>query len=200
MPKLVESIKVSNGVIHLPELHNERFNLARQRLFGPTDPIRLQDRLNVPENARVGLFKCRVVYEKNIEAVEWHRYTLPGIRRLKVVEAGPDLDYALKYTDRSQLAQLYARRGDCDEILILKNGELTDASFANLVFDDGDRLLTPANPLLKGVKRAYYLSQNQILERRITMADLPSFQSVHLINAMLDLGDCRVDCADIRLD
>ncbi|HMQ63951.1 MAG TPA: aminotransferase class IV [Flavilitoribacter sp.] len=200
MPKLVESIKVLNGAIRLLDLHNERLNQARQRLFGTTDFIRLENHLQVPENCQAGLFKCRVVYEKAVESVEWIPYKLPVIHSLRVVEAGSGLDYSLKFTDRSELARLHARRGDCDEVLILKDGELTDASFANLVFDDGDRYWTPLNPLLKGVKRAYYLSQNRIFERRITLADLPSFQSVHLINAMLDLGDCRVDCADIRLD
>ena len=75
------------------------------------------------------------------------------------------------------------------EILILKNGLITDVSFANIAFYDGKGWYTPDSPLLKGTKRAYYIEKGLLIEKRISPADLPKYQKARLINAMLDLED-----------
>ncbi len=196
MHHLIESIKILDGRIHLPDLHNERLNRSRRTLLGETvAPIYLEDQIRIPENCREGLFKCRVLYSMGIDQIEFVPYKLPVIRTLRVVAGEPE--YAHKYADRRALNDLYAQRGDCDDILILKNGEFTDSWFANLVFDDGRHLWTPERPLLEGVKRAFYLQEGRIRPARITPEDLARFQAVHLINAMLDLEDCRVGMGEV---
>ncbi len=55
---------------------------------------------------------------------------------------------------------------------------------------------TPANPLLKGTKREYYIDHKMILQRDIKVTDLRMFKKARLINAMLDLEDG----ADILID
>jgi 4-amino-4-deoxychorismate lyase len=45
----------------------------------------------------------------------------------------------------------------CDDIIIVRNGFVTDASYANLIFRKGDEWFTPATFLLAGTMRAFLL-------------------------------------------
>jgi 4-amino-4-deoxychorismate lyase len=96
------------------------------------------------------------------------------------------IQYEHKFLDRSCLDKLFETTL-ADDVLIVKNGLLTDTSFANIVFFDGDRWVTPSTPLLHGTKREYYLEIGRIKEVELTVDDLPRFQKAMLINAMLDL-------------
>jgi 4-amino-4-deoxychorismate lyase len=70
----------------------------------------------------------------------------------------------------------------CD-IIIIKNGLVTDTSFSNICFYDGTRWLTPAKPLLKGTMRAYLLSKNLIIEKDISVEIIKSYKKLRFINA-----------------
>jgi 4-amino-4-deoxychorismate lyase len=83
------------------------------------------------------------------------------------------------------LLELLAKRGDCDDILIVKNGYITDTSFSNIVFFDGDKWVTPARPLLRGTMRESLLKTNYIEETDILVNDLKKFTIARLVNAML---------------
>ena len=81
------------------------------------------------------------------------------------------------------------QKGDADDIIIVKNGLITDSSFANLLFFNGLQWLTPAQPLLKGTQRAKLLEQEQVITAEIRTADLSNFIKVRLVNAMLRFED-----------
>jgi 4-amino-4-deoxychorismate lyase len=104
------------------------------------------------------------------------------------VEADAELDYHLKYLDRTALTQLSAQRGDCDEVLIVKDGFVTDTSFSNVVFTDGMRFVTPDTYLLPGTMRAMLLRSGAIVEAPVRVEDIGRFTHVSLINAMLPMG------------
>ena len=117
------------------------------------------------------------------------------IKSLRIV-SGEDIDYHLKKNDRSDLMRLASLRGDCDEIIICRNdGIITDTSYSNLVFITADRqLLTPSDPLLKGVMSKSLLDSGVIKEARLTCADILSGKSIThavMINAMLPLDLSR---------
>jgi 4-amino-4-deoxychorismate lyase len=80
------------------------------------------------------------------------------IESLKLVEDNT-ISYRHKYSDRSHLLELMNMRGDCDDILIVKDGYITDTSFSNIVFFDGDKWVTPARPLLRGTMRESLLTK-----------------------------------------
>ena len=66
-----------------------------------------------------------------------------------------DICYPYKYTDRDNINRLIELRGDCDDILIIKNGMVTDSSYANVVFRDlNGNWVTPSTFLLPGTIRA----------------------------------------------
>ena len=184
-PRFSEVIKVVDGIFSNLPLHAARM-AGTAGCFGYTaPPLELPP---VPEDLRRGLVKCRLVYGRDIEAVEFSRYSFRRINNLALVK-GDELDYAHKSIDRRALTDLVAA-AEADEVLIVKNGLITDTSFSNVVFEDGrGRLTTPRRPLLAGVKRETLLRRGLIREAEISPADLPGFRAVYLINAMIDLED-----------
>jgi len=133
-------------------------------------------------------YKCRVVYSRADISIQFIPYTPKVILQLKVVSQD-HIDYHYKSTDRKAFEVLTNGLASDTEILIFKNGLLTDSSFSNLALYDGNTWWTPKSPLLSGVHRRHLLDNRTLKEVDITMADLPSFQKIKLINAMMDWED-----------
>jgi 4-amino-4-deoxychorismate lyase len=95
-----------------------------------------------------------------------------------------DIDYNLKYADRSALEALKAERPDADDVLIVKNGYVTDTTIANIAFFDGERWLTPATPLLEGTTRARLIDEGVLTPAPIRYDAIDHFKSVALFNAL----------------
>ena len=68
----------------------------------------------------------------------------------------------------------------CDDILIVKQGFITDTSYSNVLFYNGKEWLTPTHPLLKGTQRASLLDQEIIRVAEIRLEDLHHFKKVTL--------------------
>lgn len=182
---LFETIKIQDRQPRNLEYHNRRMNESRRTLFGCADGIRLEEFVLVPAELDSDLFKCRVIYNESIVQVQFEKYLPRIIKTLQLVQAD-SIQYHHKFLDRACLDQLM-KTTQADDVLLVKNGLLTDTSIANIVFFDGDRWVTPATPLLCGTKRENYLECKRIVEEKLTVADLPRFQKAVLINAMLDL-------------
>lgn len=182
---LFETVKIENGQIINPGYHNNRMNHSRHMLFGETNPLDIRNYVVIPDTCRDGIFRCRVDYAAAIEKVEITSYKIKNISTLKVVFSD-GINYNHKYSDRSAFDTLLERKEGCDDIIIVKNSFVTDASFANLVFFDGNNWLTPSTPLLPGTKRQYLLDRKVISEAEIRYSDLQKFSKVSLINAMRD--------------
>ena len=136
MYQLVESLKLKDGIIQNLDYHQSRMNSSREELFPGAELLELSDVLSIPEDCQIGLYKIRVVYNRSIEKIEIEPYQLRSIQSLKVVHH-ESVDYHLKYTDRQVLQELYAQRGSCDDVLIIKNGFVSDSFMANVLFFDG---------------------------------------------------------------
>ncbi len=188
MSQLVESLKLKDGVIQNLQYHQNRLNHAMNELFPDAEKIDLIKAILVPGNYNSGVFKVRVLYEDSIEKIEIEPYTFRIIQSLKVVHH-ESVDYHLKYTDRQVLQQLFVKRGDCDDIIIIKNGLVTDSFAANLLFFDGETWFTPTTPLLQGTKRQLLIDQGIISEKEIREEDISDFQKVGLINALIDFEE-----------
>lgn len=190
MSRLFETIKVSNKKLFNLSFHNERMNRSRRELFECSDQIDLEKILHVPEEIGSGVYKCRVIYEKEIEKIEWAEYTPKKIERLKIIEAD-EINYSYKFFDREIFNTLLkqAGTGENEEILIIKNGKITDTSYSNIVLFDGKEWHTPAEPLLKGTQRAKLISEKKIIEKEIVLNDLKLYKEIKLINAMLEFEE-----------
>jgi 4-amino-4-deoxychorismate lyase len=191
MSPLVESIKLKDGKLFNLGYHQTRMNGALAELFPEATVIDLASVISIPENCMSGTFKVRVLYGPTVETIEIEPYQFRTIQSLKVVHH-ESIDYHLKYTDRQILQHLFAQRDNADDIVIVKNGLVTDAFAANLIFFDGQKWVTPNTPLLKGTQRQYLLDQGIISETEIKESDISSFQKVGLINAMVSFKDMPV--------
>jgi 4-amino-4-deoxychorismate lyase len=187
MSRLLESIRCEKGELQNLRFHQTRMNDAVQALFSTNNNISLE-KISVPEHCKRGLFKCRIIYREKIENIEFIPYQFPKIQALKLI-LDNEIDYALKFANRSNINLLFDKKGECDDILIVKNGLITDTSYANILFFNGKNWLTPALPLLKGTQRARLLSEEKIITADIRSGDLPQFQKVRLINAMMRFED-----------
>lgn len=188
MYQLVETIKCNNGKLSNLRYHQARFNLTRRSLFRLKDEISLEKTIQIPKECRTGLFRCRVIYGEQIEKIEFHQHQYRTVNSLKLIKAN-DLDYHFKFTNREKLNALFEQRETCDDILIVKNGFITDSFIANVVFFDGRKWWTPDTPLLPGTQRARLIHEKKISVCPVTPADLPNYQKAGLINAMQDLDN-----------
>lgn len=173
-----EVIRVQDGMVQNLPLHRARM----ERTVG--HPIELK--IDPPRTC--GRVKCRVVYDaEGVRSVEFAPYIIRRIEKVAIVH-DDEINYALKSTDRRRLNEL---RGKYDDVIIIKNGLVTDSSFANIVIEKGG-LFTSSTPLLRGTKREQLLREGVITEREVREEDLQTAARIHFINAMIDLNECTI--------
>lgn len=186
MFQLVESICIENKELQLIDLHNQRLNRSLQELFSCIATIDLAQIVQIPTKLNNQRYKCRVTTNdgQNFE-YEIIPYQQRIIQSLQIVHCN-EIDYHIKTTNRKKLDELYALRNGCDDILIVRNGLLTDSWAANILVFDGLQWITPQTPLLKGVQRAHLLKTNKISEQHIPVDSLIRYQKIKLVNAMIN--------------
>ena len=183
MHKFFETIRIEDGRVCNIEWHQKRYERT-VRYFGGKKLFSLAELINVPDDR--GLFRCKLIYTSNeIVDISYFPYKKRSISSLRLVEAD-DIDYSYKYFDRSGLDALFAKREECDEVFIVKNGLVSDTTIANVAFFDGREWITPASPLLEGTTRARYIEEKKIVPKEITPRMLGSFTKIALLNAMID--------------
>lgn len=183
MSLLFETIRLQDGILQNIEYHNIRLNHSRKSLYKSPDEINLEQIIKIPATCKTGLYKCRVVYSKEVKNIEFEPYLPHVVKSLRLIEDN-QISYNYKYTNRGSLNTLLTKRERFDEILIVKKGFITDTSYSNIIFFDGEKWVTPSTPLLPGTMRSFLLEKNLITERPIKVVDLKSFQKARLINAM----------------
>jgi 4-amino-4-deoxychorismate lyase len=186
MSRLLETMMIVDGSVRNAKYHNARMNNSRRALFQSSDELDVRD-LPKGANGLRGLIRCRLIYAETILAVSYEPYIRQPIRSLRLVRRD-EISYPYKFEDRSQLAEALQYRNGCDDILIVKQGKITDTSFANVLFFRENVWITPAEPLLKGTMRASLLDRGMIVEDEVRTADLKNFSQIMLINALRDFN------------
>lgn len=196
MSRLVESIRISQGKFWNLDLHEARANLSRKTLFGISEPINLRASLADKIPAGRATCKCRVLYGESVEEISITPYRIRSVHSAMAVICD-DIDYSFKYEERPALDKLFALREMCSEIIIIKNGLVTDAYYYNLLFEKSGRLFTPATPLLAGVQRQKMLSESSVQATDIKAEDMAKYDRVHFINALTLPGKAVISARDI---
>jgi 4-amino-4-deoxychorismate lyase len=189
--KLLETIKFEDGHFANLELHSKRMNNARKKLFNTDERIDLISTLRHLETSDSNInriYKCRILYGRQVEKIEMLPYSFPTIKTLRLIP-GDTVDYTFKYADRHEIDKLFAQRKNCDDILIVKNNLISDTSFCNVLFFNGKTWLTPEKPLLKGVQRQYLIDNELVETANINVYDLHNFEKLRLVNAMVSFED-----------
>lgn len=195
---MIESIRVFNRKVSHIRWHNERCNASRKSLFGCSDLIDLRKIIKIPDDLPDGLFKCRIIYSSKIEDIRFEPYTVRNIRKLKAVNTD-NIEYPFKFLERPELDALYSMRNEADEILIIKNGLLTDAYYYNVLIQIDGQYYTPARPLLKGTRLQSLRQSLSITPADITVDMLMRSNAITLINAMTPPGAIMVKPEDVIL-
>ena len=177
---LLETIKIEDGKIYNLPYHQNRCNQSRQTLFQSTDTLELSSIINPP---KVGLYRCRILYGEALHSIDYIPYIPKKIHTLKIVSS--DIEYNLKYANRDALNALLESNKDVDEVIIEKDGYLTDTTISNIAFYDGKQWVTPEKPLLKGTMRAKLIDEGFLQTKDIKREDLPHYSQVALMNAMI---------------
>lgn len=183
-PAFFETFKLLNSELCNTEFHLERVRKTQAAFFpeGRFDINEVYDALSdYPE----GLFKVRVNYDSAITDIRADLYEIQPHRKVGFLDIG-DFDYSFKFADRSFFRESLERYPDCDDILFLKDGCLTDTTYCNLALFDGNEWVTPATFLLPGTKRAALIHSGALREASVTLQDLPGFEALAFINAMRD--------------
>jgi len=183
---LLETIRCEEGRPAHLEYHQQRAERSLRQLGYPLH-LDLSALIAPPDNA---LYRCRVLYDAASARAEYIPYQTKTVQTLQLIQADT-LDYALKYADRAELEYLFAQRRGADDILIVKNGLITDTSIANIAFFNGAQWLTPKRPLLAGTTRERLLDEKRIIESDIAPDDLADFEAFALLNAMVGFQNVK---------
>lgn len=172
-----ETIKCEdNEILHLP-YHEKRiantigknFNL-REYIYPISDE----------------LLRCKVIYnDDEIIDITYTPYTKKSIKTFQIIYDN-NIQYNFKYLDRKKIDKLVKEKQNADDIIILKNGLVTDTSIANIAVNIDDQWYTPKKPLLPGTTLLRYLDKNIIKEVDITVEELQKAKKIALLNAMVD--------------
>ncbi len=197
MCPFVETICVEDGEPQALGYHQQRMNRTRQTFYPDAQALDLSVyvRSTLPTICP-GRWKCRVVYDEAFQEVTYVPYQLRAVVSLRLVE-NDEIDYRYKSTDRSGLVQAFACRGAADDVLIVKNGLLTDTSIGNVALWREGSWYTPASPLLAGTKRQRLIEEGLLQEADIFATDLEHYSRISVFNALIDFGELVVDVKNV---
>jgi len=179
-----ETLRLLNGELCQVEFHLERVQKT-QEVFFTGAGFEVNALYNAIKDYPEGLFKVRVDYDSAITGIRVDMYEIQPHRKLGIVDAG-DFSYPFKFADRDFFRETLNGCPDCDDVLFLKDGCVTDTTYCNIALFDGREWVTPATFLLPGTKRAALLHSGALRETRVTVHDLPGYQAIAFINAMRD--------------
>lgn len=189
MSQFIETMRIENGQVKLIDYHTVRLNETRKAFYCADNEIDLKSYIKIPENFKKGIVKCKVEYAIEILDIHYSLYIPKNISTLKLMESG--IDYTYKSVNRMELEMLQKKALPADDVLIVKNGKISDTSFSNIIFYSNGQWYTPDSPLLEGVQREFLLNKGLIEEIEIRKEDLKNFDYCMLINAMLPFDSSR---------
>lgn len=188
MYPLFETIAIVNFDAPYIAFHQQRMNESFLHLFHQPNCVQLDEVLKQTSISSAQLYKWRIEY-----GVDGYRSTIElyqprVIQKISFHEISADFDYSLKYNNRLLFEEIKQQYPLCDEVILLKNGFLTDSLYANLVveFKNDAGLYTPSTPLLKGTHRKRLLEEGLLKEKSIKIDEISDVKSILFINAMVN--------------
>jgi len=179
MSLFFETLYIDDGQIRNLSYHNKRMNQTIDANFGTHSHLDLSHFVDLEQSYQ----RCKVIYDQTIQTIQYHPITKRKFGCFKIINA--DIDYSYKYLDRSAIDALSEHRGECDDIIIVHNGKVLDTSIANIAYFDGERWITPAEPLLRGTMRASLLDRGRITEGDVHIDDLRHAHGLAIMNAIV---------------
>lgn len=184
--KYFETIKCEDFEVYNLDYHNSRV----AKTIGLN--INLQEYINL---ISAELLRCKVIYDKSgVIDILYFPYKKREIKSFKIV-VDDSVDYSKKYLNRERLDELFLKKEDCDEVIIVKDGIVTDTTISNIAIFYENIWITSKNCLLAGTTRARLIDEKKLYEKDITLDMLKSASKLALINAMIgfdEIEDFRI--------
>ncbi len=180
MSLFFESIKILDGKIYNLKYHNQRVKKTLHDIYHVDKDIELDDFIKAPTK---GLYKCKVVYSKTLQNISYSTYHPKEFKSFKLINS--NIEYNYKSVNRDQIDNLFAKRENCDDIIIIQDNLIKDTSIANIALFDGLKWFTPKTPLLKGTQRDKLLEEKIVFEKDLKLKDLEKSTKFAIINAMI---------------
>lgn len=185
-----ETIRIENGSPQNLEFHQARINRTLRDHF-------LQDEFSVSEfihkhiRPTKGTHRLRIDYDGKPTDFRTEPYKPRPLASLKVL-IDNSINYPYKNTDRTHLEHLRGQKGDCDDILIVKNNMVTDLSYANIVLVRDHIFHTPSTPLLHGTMIDKLIKNQIVVQANITLRSLSLYQGWIPVNALLGFDPLQI--------
>ena len=187
MSRFIESIKVEDQKIFLVELHQKRMNETFSH-FGKACEINIKSLFLNLELDEDGLYKFRIEYDlENNFKTQILPHAISEHDDFELV-IDNEIEYHFKSADRTQFRKLKEKSG-AEEIIIIKENQITDTSYSNLLFLKDKTWFTPKTYLLNGVMRQSLLASKKIKETEITIENIKEYSHFQLINALNDFDE-----------
>jgi len=171
-----ETIRCEDEEVFYLEFHKSRI----ARTIGLN--IELQEYIYPPSKE---LLKCKVIYDNSgILDISYSPYKKRQIKTLNLI-CDNSIEYKYKSTFRDEIDKLYILKDNCDDIVIVKNGFITDTSIANIAVCIDDIWYTPTKPLLLGTTRERLIKDGFLKERNLTVKEYQNSSKIALMNAMI---------------
>ncbi len=192
MSRFFESIKITDGQLFRIGNHQKRVNRTFIIHFPELKPFSVAEVLKNSELPSEGTFKIRISYDENETTTEIQPYTARKISTLKLVDIN-SLPSFFKSEMRDVIHEAVTRKEDCDDIIMVNNGLLTDTSYANIALFDGKGWCTPGKPFLYGSHRDFLLDNGEITEKDIPANEIFNYQKIRIFNGMVEFGEIELE-------
>ncbi len=186
MSLFFETLRVIQGEVQNLPFHNERVNRTRYAHFNNASKIDIEAHIHQTDPT---LERCKVCYHDSIISVEFAPLIKREFQSFKILES--DITYNFKNVDREEIDALVSQKESCDDILILKDGYVTDTSIANIAYHDGTRWITPKNPLLLGTMRESLIKRQLLLEKDVKIEDIKKASRFAIMNALIGFHEIK---------
>ncbi len=187
MFSFLETICVENGLPKNLFYHQKRVDDTFKRFFHAFKPFSIEKKLAILIIPADGVQRCRMIYEQEIQSIEFIPYIEKKISTLKIVPADK-FDYRFKWSDRSYFQLTLAENCHSDEVIFQKNGLIQDCTIANLAFLKEGIWHTPKNPMHWGTTRNRLIDEHLIQEHDIKVSELHLYSHICLINVFRSLS------------
>ncbi|MBP8725975.1 MAG: aminotransferase class IV [Saprospiraceae bacterium] len=185
-----ESIAIVHGNVRNLQYHQQRVFDTIEHFFPGNTPLHLEDLIPKSCKLSANRVKWKLQYSSAQHFSQVQIYLQLIHSHFVLTNCG--LSYPFKSTRRDELNSLKDGLAKDVEVIIVKNGEITDTSYSNLAFWDGNHWYTPSKPLLKGTMRAQLLDAGKVRECIITPSGLSKYSHFKCINAMNNLEEAPI--------
>lgn len=191
MHPFIETICIEAGRACSLDRHNARMNRTRAVFYPDAPPLDLAHLLHTLPSLPMQRHKWRVPYGLDFGLHELTPYAVNPPRTLRLV-ACDEVDYTHKRADRSALAAVLVHAQGADDVLIVKQGLLTDTSIANIALCIDGNWFTPERPLLPGTTRERLLEEGLLQTAPLTPDSLCLCTRIRLFNALVHWGEVEL--------